>query len=159
MPRLQQILSLPAAYRLLMSFVGKDCRPIYVRDYLRLKAGERVLDLGCGPGDILAFLPECVSNRIRLSLTSTVVDVRYVGPPCRLAGALRTTLRAADGELLYRGAAARISENVAGRTLLRRALLPDLPRCTSRAPYAVVVVAFGHAAHGSLACRLDFSKQ
>jgi len=107
----------------------------------------------------VAFLPECVSNRIRLSLTSTVVNVRYVGPPCRLAGALRTTLRAADGELLYRGAAARISENVAGRTVLRRALLPDLPRCTSRAPYAVVVVAFGHAAHGSLACRLDFSEQ
>ena len=96
---------------------------------------------------------------MRLSVTSTAVAVGYAGPPCRLAYALNTTLRSARGEILYRGVTARIAANVAGRTVVRRALLPTMPRCTSDAPYSVVVVAFGHAARGSLSCELDYSEQ
>ncbi len=118
---------------------------------------SRAVSLHSSPD--VAFLRECAPERVRLSLTPTAVDVRYAGPPCRLADALRTTLRSARGEILYRGVAARISANVAGRAVVRRALLPTLPRCTSRAPYSVVVVAFGHAARGSLSCDLDYSEQ
>ncbi len=107
----------------------------------------------------VAFLRECAPERVRLSVTPADIVVNYAGPPCRLADALRTTLRSARGEILYRGVAARVTANVAGRTVVRRALLPTLPRCTSRAPYSVVEIAFGHAARGSLACELDYSEQ
>jgi len=118
---------------------------------------RRVVALHTSPE--VAFLRECAPQRVRLSVTQTTVDVRYTGPPCRLADALRTTLRAADGEVLYRGVSARVAANVAGRAVVRRALLPALPRCTSRTPYSVVVTAFGRAARGSLACELDYSEQ
>ena len=107
----------------------------------------------------VAFLRECAPERVRLAVTSTAFDVRYAGPPCRLADALHATVRSASGEVLYRGSAACIAANVAGRAVVRRALLPTLPRCTSQAPYSVIVVAFGHTAHGSLSCGLDYSEQ
>lgn len=51
-------------YSLFRRVVGRDsARLIYAREHLRAEPGQRVLDLGCGTGDILRFLP----------------DVRYVG--------------------------------------------------------------------------------
>jgi SAM-dependent methyltransferase len=54
----QLILGIPAGYRLLGKLIGGNSRTTYVREYLRPRPGRRVLDLGCGPADILAFLPE-----------------------------------------------------------------------------------------------------
>jgi SAM-dependent methyltransferase len=54
----QLILGIPAGYRLLGKLIGGNSRVTYVREYLRPQAGARVLDLGCGPADVLAFLPE-----------------------------------------------------------------------------------------------------
>ncbi|MBX9585429.1 MAG: class I SAM-dependent methyltransferase [Gemmataceae bacterium] len=59
MPSLKTILAVPAVYRLFGRVVGGNARATFVREYLRPAAGDRVLDLGCGPGDLLAYLPPC----------------------------------------------------------------------------------------------------
>jgi SAM-dependent methyltransferase len=58
-PSLKSILAVPAAYRLFGRVVGGNARATFVREYLRPAAGDRVLDLGCGPADLLAYLPPC----------------------------------------------------------------------------------------------------
>jgi SAM-dependent methyltransferase len=55
---MRQILSIPSIYRLFTQLVGGAYRKQYLRDYVRPQNGERVLDIGCGPGDILAHMPE-----------------------------------------------------------------------------------------------------
>lgn len=61
MSRLTRILELPGSYRFLgkIACVVANARVAYAQQYLRVKEGERVLDLGCGPGDILSALPDC----------------------------------------------------------------------------------------------------
>lgn len=52
------LLADPRIYSLFRRLVGRDtARSVYAREHLRLQAGQRVLDLGCGTGDILEFLP------------------------------------------------------------------------------------------------------
>lgn len=64
---LRSILSVPACYRLLQKAIagssGSSGYVGFVREYVRPKPGDRVLDIGCGPGDIL----------------SSLGDVEYVG--------------------------------------------------------------------------------
>lgn len=56
---MRALLSHPRVYSLFRRFVGRNtARTVYAREHLRLEPGQRVLDLGCGPGDILAFLPQ-----------------------------------------------------------------------------------------------------
>jgi SAM-dependent methyltransferase len=55
----KSILGIPACYRLFKAALsGHFGRRAYVRDYLRPKAGDRVLDIGCGLGDVLEYLPD-----------------------------------------------------------------------------------------------------
>jgi SAM-dependent methyltransferase len=52
-------LSNPSLYQLLQRALGsKSARRVLVDEYLRPKPGDRILDVGCGPGDLLDFLPE-----------------------------------------------------------------------------------------------------
>jgi ubiquinone/menaquinone biosynthesis C-methylase UbiE len=44
-------------YRTLQS-TGARARRIFVEEYLRPKPGQRILDVGCGTGDLLAYLPD-----------------------------------------------------------------------------------------------------
>jgi len=56
---LRSILSLPAIYQLCQNLAGaRRAREILVRDYIRPVAGMKILDIGCGPADILEVLPE-----------------------------------------------------------------------------------------------------
>jgi SAM-dependent methyltransferase len=57
---LRRILSAPFAYRALGFITGQGGRARFVEDHLRARAGMRILDIGCGPGDILDYLPEQV---------------------------------------------------------------------------------------------------
>ena len=56
---LKRILSVPAGYRLFRRLVGgKDVLRIYLDEYVKPVPGEKVLDIGCGPADVLDYLPK-----------------------------------------------------------------------------------------------------
>ncbi len=55
----RSILSIPAMYSLLQNLVaGSSAYAGFVREYVRPKPGDRILDIGCGPGDILSYLDD-----------------------------------------------------------------------------------------------------
>jgi SAM-dependent methyltransferase len=57
-PLLRSVLNLPAVYSLFSSIVGgSKGRSLFVNTYIRPRAGDRVLDIGCGPGSLLPYLP------------------------------------------------------------------------------------------------------
>lgn len=56
--QLSSVLSLPSGYRLFRWAVGgKRAWERYLADHVKPVPNEKVLDLGCGPADILDFLP------------------------------------------------------------------------------------------------------
>ena len=55
---LYSLLTLPSVYRLFGNIVGGDAYRVYISEYVRPVTGEKVLDIGCGPGDILENLPD-----------------------------------------------------------------------------------------------------
>jgi SAM-dependent methyltransferase len=55
---MRRLLRHPLVYSLFRRVVGRDeWRARYAREYLRAQPGQRVLDIGCGTGDILEVLP------------------------------------------------------------------------------------------------------
>jgi SAM-dependent methyltransferase len=56
--RIHSLLARPQAYQFFFNMVGGPERSrILVRDYIRPKAGDRILEIGCGPGTIVPYLP------------------------------------------------------------------------------------------------------
>lgn len=56
---IRSILSLPSMYSLFGWLLGGNrSRPIFVENYIRPQKGDRILDIGCGPGDLIPYLPE-----------------------------------------------------------------------------------------------------
>ena len=57
--RIRSILARPWAYQLFFNVIGAPQRSrILVRDYIRPRTGDRILEIGCGPGTMVPFLPE-----------------------------------------------------------------------------------------------------
>lgn len=54
------LLALPALYSLLQYVLAGRYKERYVESFIRPIEGMRVLDVGCGPGDIVAYLPAAV---------------------------------------------------------------------------------------------------
>ena len=51
-------LGVPVVYRAWGRLVGGNDRGRFAREYVRAKEGQRVLDIGCGPADIVQYLPK-----------------------------------------------------------------------------------------------------
>jgi cyclopropane fatty-acyl-phospholipid synthase-like methyltransferase len=68
MPGLRSILSLPRAYGLFWHGIGG---PKYIKvlldEYVRPRAGHRVLDIGCGPGNTVPYFPDVEYTGVDMS--------------------------------------------------------------------------------------------
>jgi len=54
------ILDQPYFYELYHRVIGANHRSqVLVNEYIRPKASDRILDIGCGPGNMLPFMPDC----------------------------------------------------------------------------------------------------
>jgi ubiquinone/menaquinone biosynthesis C-methylase UbiE len=55
---MRKILSFSVFYDLLQTLVGtKNIRQYFVDNYVKVKTGQSVLDIGCGTGELVGFLP------------------------------------------------------------------------------------------------------
>jgi SAM-dependent methyltransferase len=57
---IRSVLALPQAYQLFWNMIGGPARSrTLVGEFIRPKPGDRILEIGCGPGTIVPYLPEC----------------------------------------------------------------------------------------------------
>ncbi len=55
---LRRVLAIPAAYQLWWNLVGGPAlAKVLINEYVRPTAGKRILEIGCGPGTIVGYLP------------------------------------------------------------------------------------------------------
>jgi cyclopropane fatty-acyl-phospholipid synthase-like methyltransferase len=55
----RNFLAIPALYRSFANLVaGPDARRRVISEFLKIKSGDKVLDVGCGPGDMLQLLSD-----------------------------------------------------------------------------------------------------
>jgi SAM-dependent methyltransferase len=70
---LKSLLDRPALYSWVQNLLGAQrARRIYVSEYLRVQAHDRVLDIGCGPADILEWLPDV--EYLGLDLSTSYIE-------------------------------------------------------------------------------------
>ena len=56
---IRSLLAFPQAYQFFFNAIGAPERSrTLVRDYIRPKPGDRILEIGCGPGTIVPYLPK-----------------------------------------------------------------------------------------------------
>jgi len=56
--QIRLLLGFPGIYRLFGTLLGGAYRnTVLVSEYVRPKAGDRILDIGCGPGAVIPYLP------------------------------------------------------------------------------------------------------
>ncbi|HWX19869.1 MAG TPA: class I SAM-dependent methyltransferase [Candidatus Binatia bacterium] len=66
--QLSRVLGCPAGYKLFTRIVGGESAwRRYLSDYVKPVSGDKVLDIGCGPADILEYLPQVDYTGLDLS--------------------------------------------------------------------------------------------
>jgi SAM-dependent methyltransferase len=56
---LQSVLKIPFVYNLFQEIVGGNAaRKKFVKDHIRARPSDRVVDIGCGPADLFSWLPD-----------------------------------------------------------------------------------------------------
>ena len=79
--RLSSVLKNPVAYQLFQRMVGAAfARTIYLNEYARPAQGNKVLDLGCGPADILNYLPAVNYTGLDISPEYILAAKKRFGP-------------------------------------------------------------------------------
>jgi len=68
LPDLRGALAIPAIYRLFGKVTSRNSRLRFVGEYVRPQAGDRILDLGCGPADIFEYLKDVDYVGVDMSL-------------------------------------------------------------------------------------------
>ena len=57
---IRSVLAWPQAYQLFWNVIGGPARSrTLVAEYIRPREGDRILEIGCGPGTIVPYLPRC----------------------------------------------------------------------------------------------------
>ncbi len=127
----RSLLQHPALYSLFRKLVGRDVtRSMYAREHLRAQPGQRVLDLGCGTGDILELLPPL--HYVGYDISARYIEharQRYGGRAEFHCGAVDESLPVAAGSfnlVIAHGVLHHLDDAAAGALvrLARRALVP-----------------------------------
>jgi SAM-dependent methyltransferase len=72
---LYRVLNKAGIYSALQNLLlRKGSRGRYVREFVRPFAGCRILDIGCGPADILAHLPESVGEYVGFDMSPEYIE-------------------------------------------------------------------------------------
>lgn len=70
---IRSVLAVPAAYNLWWTMIGgPNWAKVLVSDYVRAEAGTRILEIGCGPGTIAAYLPN--SDYVGFDISSKYIE-------------------------------------------------------------------------------------
>ncbi|MCI0558523.1 MAG: class I SAM-dependent methyltransferase [Nitrososphaera sp.] len=103
---LKKILSISWAYHSFQRLLGeRKARRWLTENYLRLNGGEKVVDIGCGPGGVLNYLPKNVTyigldvNERYIKAAQRLFGERatfIVGAACDFLGELDSRLTSAD---------------------------------------------------------------
>ena len=78
---MKQLLAVPSVYTKFNSAIAGRFREIYVQRYVRPQPQDRILDIGCGTGDILKYLPP-------VSYLGIDLDKRYIDAARKRFGSL-----------------------------------------------------------------------
>jgi SAM-dependent methyltransferase len=70
---IRRVLDIPRVYSWFADLVGGDARAAYTREYIRPVPGQRIIDIGCGPADIVSELPPGV-NYVGVDISPQYID-------------------------------------------------------------------------------------